>query len=191
MIALPMRVWDKRNKKMIYLPPLMPVALLDGSLLGLLTTIEKEKLSADAPMASNIQATDYAVMYATGKLDTEGKLVYDGDILECDVQVGEEIGFSTNVKRNGVMGWKADMMSFTVFLLAKEGEVANTMFRVGAVTIKGNVWEHPELAKGGMVPSTADVIRETSGDCGITDPAIRCKMMRCASCDPKPTENKA
>lgn len=188
-----MRVWDKKRQVMTHLPPLMPMAMLDGTFLGMLSTIPEQPI-ADVQLDGGIKASDYVVMYGTGKLDSAGADLFDGDIVECDVKMLESIGSDAVARRKGVIGWQATAMGFTVFLNHRDGE-APAEYSVGNITKLGNVWQDPEKLAD-FEPVIEDVSHEKAvvpklkKDCGISDPNVRCKLMRCKSCDAKPTENK-
>lgn len=182
MKALPIRVWDKKRRVMTYLPSLMPMLLPSGEVFGVFATLAQMPPTALAkagePTIVEYNPLDYVVMHCTGKRDVNRELLYDGDIIEGDMDVsgGVEGMPMMLVKRRGIMGWNQDTSAFTVFVTTNDPEGTGFMFHYAQARKLGNVWENPELLKNGRpiepeapVPSPVPMMRSKCCGAGVEE----------------------
>lgn len=92
------------------------------------------------------------VMWFSGKLDKNRKMIFEGDI--CKVHVQNEWGSLT--VDYGVMRWNPDI-GFMLMIPSAQGGV---MLNVQEVELLGNEFENPELVP--LIKSDTPAIEETS-----------------------------
>lgn len=83
-----------------------------------------------------IVESKFTVEQCTGIRDTNGRLIYEGDILD-----GTEDGFDNKL----VVRWNKTFGGFTLENTRPRGICLNTLIAATMMKILGNIHEHPEL----------------------------------------------
>lgn len=126
------RLWDKKNKDMLYYDNyIVPKMTLNGVLEE---WIGHTSSKPHIPIYDNVSA-DYEIMQFTGLKDKLGKEIYDGDIVKAVItsnQGAEDIG-------NGYVDFHSGKCAFQVYL--KNGEKSLSCND----EVIGNIYENPEL----------------------------------------------
>lgn len=143
MKSLPIRVYNRRTGEMTYLPPLTPfIHQPTGRLLGVASVmplLPGVQVNADA----QVNPSDFVIMHATGWIDSEKRMVFDGDICEGDFDAfgGDEGMPKSIVRRVGVVNWHEDLGGF---LLRCDGVDEND-FIGGYLRRIGDIFTTPHL----------------------------------------------
>lgn len=85
---------------------------------------------------NTIGESRFTIEQCTGIRDKNGRLIYEGDILD-----GTEDGFDNKL----VVRWNKTFGGFTLENTRPRGISLNTLFAVTMMKILGNIHEHPEL----------------------------------------------
>lgn len=154
MIALPLRVFNRKTGVMTYLPPLMPIVNpLDGVCIGVCAAIRPPQTdpvhAAAMPSMQMVNPSDFVIMHATGFHDMTHQMLFEGDVCEGDFagftdMVGIELeGIMSMVRRRGVIVWSTELCGFTMLCDGKELDD----FYVQNLIRLGNIWQNRDLIK--------------------------------------------
>ena len=147
MKAVPIRVYDKVNKRMTYLPQLLPVIVPGGACIGVFSTLQIVPQDVQVPKTPeqvHINPADYVIMFATGRKDRNNIPIYDGDIVHGGVHMdmGEDMP-DFLVEKTGIVAWCEELAGWAVQIPSENSEHYELDF---ATSIKmGNVFETPQV----------------------------------------------
>jgi len=138
MIPRAIRIYDKHSKSMFY-PK-------QGTDRGVFVGMDGYPMQFDGK--SFFKLDDCVPMYATGIKARGGIMIWEGDIVECDVPVmwgmnTQGMPMSSFIKERGVMSW--DERGGNWFIRMKQG--MHPEGQVGNLNVVGNIYEHKELLK--------------------------------------------
>jgi hypothetical protein len=147
-----MRVWDRANKRMTYLPMLMPMAMPGGECFGVFSTVPIAAPQQPVNVSMGTNPHNYVIMFATGRKDATGVALFDGDIIDGSIPLefgGEEDDVmvpSMLMQKRGIVGWNDDLAGWTIFVPQGAGQESEPFEVVFEASVKvGNVFETPGL----------------------------------------------
>lgn len=138
-MTLTYRVWLKNHKVMVYDSS---VSILSYPY-GIESVLYKDPNTPDTLTAVN--PSDIVLMGMIGREDSEGSLVYEGDIIEGHTHVGPYFKSKVEPKRVVVV-WHPETSSFRYWDLALffgSPQKPHTFLHLPVVV--GNIYENPEL----------------------------------------------
>lgn len=100
-------------------------------------------LSYDEIAFDEVPASDFILMQSTGLFDSNGKEIYEGDIVKYKVDCNtftEEVAYDKNYAGFGVMDADADII-FTFGALFADIDISS-------LEVIGNIYKNPELLEG-------------------------------------------
>jgi hypothetical protein len=134
MVPRAIRLYDKNSKKMVY-PK-------QGNDQGVFVGMDGYPMQFDG---KNFFKLDQCIpMYATGMMSKNGAMIWEGDIIECDMPL-DFGGMVSWVKKRGVMNW--DIKGGKWFINIKSGTFSDGMFQVTNSVVIGDIYQHKHLLK--------------------------------------------
>ena len=91
-----------------------------------------------------ISGDDLIVEFCTGLKDKNGKLIFEGDIVET-------WKFSTGQRRKAVIKWNEPRCGFRIFNLNAMGSSPQSMVNVSTIEVLGNIYDNPELMEDNKI----------------------------------------
>lgn len=131
------RLWNKREKKMVYNPDVDNNTLLAIGLHGLPIAIDRDSLKHGEIIGWNVDHI-YGVLQYTGLKDVNNNMVYEGDIVKINVNL-------LNMRILGKVIFK-DGCFTCICPIVPNDDIP--LFGVDKIQILGNIYENPELLNG-------------------------------------------
>lgn len=133
------RIWDTKNKKMIYLPPLRALYnATTGEVVG--ATVLKLVDGFPYMPKGEYQPTNDPIMVKSPIIDKDNNFLWEGDVIECGIVT--ELGLIK--ANNAVLVWRPDKGGFIVEM-SQSTMGATGDFKVTDMKRVGNIFENPEL----------------------------------------------
>ena len=134
MIHRAIRMFDKNTKQMIY-PK-------EGNDMAVFVGMDGYPMQFDGKDFFKLDSC--VPMYATGMMSRDKVMIWEGDIIECDLPInfGDMVSW---IKKRGVMNW--DVKGGKWFINLKNTPMVNGMFQVTNSVVIGNIYQHKRLLK--------------------------------------------
>jgi len=134
MIPRAIRIYDRNAKQMIY-PK-------QGNDKGVFVAMDGYPIQFDGKQFFKL---DQCIpMYDTGMRSRDGLMIWEGDIIECDLPL-DFGGMVSYVKKRGVMNW--DTKGGKWFINLKNNPMGLGQFQVTNSVVIGDVYQHKHLLK--------------------------------------------
>lgn len=123
------RAWDKDKKQMLIVDD------LDGLRTGNPIVCVSSNMDGTLPLES---LGRIPIMQFTGLLDKNGKEVYEGDIVECQIR--------NRMTHKGEVLWDQGSAMFRIQFINENGGISWSAYRSDLkCKVIGNIYENPEL----------------------------------------------
>jgi len=146
---LPFRIWDKNSKKMIYPRSNDILEVYDDGTWEFHTDVYISSDSCRDYYETVIFDDDGTLLWGIGRKDSNGRKVYEGDVVEAEVRFITEYPFgkTTEEKIVGVVE-KTDDGCWQIRTNNKYMPIIGSCAAVQIIKVIGNIYENPELLKG-------------------------------------------